>query len=63
MEPIRTQENVERNEKNEERIMKNINKEEDEESKIMRLKFEEILHTLTASAKENIEERERLRKL
>ena len=43
--------------------MKNINKEEDEESKIMRLKFEEILHTLTASAKENIEERERLRKL
>ena len=43
--------------------MKNINKEEDEETKIMRLKFEEILHALTASAKKNIEERERLRKL
>ena len=32
--------------------------EEDDESKIMRLRFEEILHTLTPTTKENIEERE-----
>ena len=37
--------------------------EEDDETKIMRLRFEEILHTLTPTTKENIEQRERLRKL
>ena len=38
--------------------MKNINEEEGEDTKIMRLRFEEILHTLTVSAK-----RERLMKV
>ena len=37
--------------------------EEDDETKIMRLRFEEILHTLTPTTKENIEKRERLMKL
>ena len=37
--------------------------EEDDETKIMRLRFEEILHTLIATTKENIEQRERLMKL
>ena len=32
--------------------------EEDDETKIMRLRFEEILHTLIATTKENIEQRE-----
>ena len=44
-------------------IMENINEEEDEETKIMRFRFEEILHTRKASTKENIEGRERLMKL
>ena len=43
--------------------MENIKEEEDREIRIMRLKFEEILHTLKASKKENIEGRERLMKL
>ena len=38
--------------------MKNINKEKNEETRIMRLRFEEILHTLTATTNENFEERE-----
>ena len=37
--------------------------EEDDETKITRLRFEEILHTLTPTTKENIEQRERLMKL
>ena len=37
--------------------MKNINEEEGEDTKIMRLRFEEILHTLTVSAIENMKER------
>ena len=63
IEPVRSQENVEENENNEEEIMENINEEEDEETRIMRLRFEEILHTLKASTEENIEGRERLMKL
>ena len=63
MKPVRSQENVEEDENNEEEIMENINEEEDEETRIMRLRFEEILHTLKASTKENIEGRERLMKL
>ena len=43
--------------------MENINEEEDEKTRIMRLRFEEILHTLRESTKENIEGRERLMKL
>ena len=34
---------------------------EDEETKFARLKFEEILHTLTTSTKENIKDRKRER--
>ena len=37
--------------------------EEDDETKITRLRFEEILHTLTPTTKGNIEQRERLMKL
>ena len=37
--------------------MKNINEEEGEDTKIMRLRSEEILHTLTVSAIENMKER------
>ena len=61
-EPVTSQENVEENE-NEEEIIENTNEEEEEETRIMRLKFEEILETLKASTKENIEGRERLMKL
>ena len=43
--------------------MENINEEEDEETRIMRLRFEEILHTLEASTKETTEGKERLMKL
>ena len=39
--------------------MENINKEENEENRTMRLRFEETLHTLKASTKENIEAKER----
>ena len=50
------QEKVEENGNNEEEIIENINVKEDEETRIMRLRFEEILHVLTASKKENIED-------
>ena len=43
--------------------MEKINEEDDGKTRIMRLRFEEILHTLKASTKENIEGRERLMKL
>ena len=62
-EPVRSQENVEENENNEDEILENINEEEDGEIRIMRLRFDEILHTLKASTKENIEGRQRLMKL
>ena len=62
IEPVISQENAEENE-NEEEIIENINEEEEEETRIMRLRFEEILQTLKASTKENIEGRERLMKL
>ena len=61
-EPVRSQENVEENE-DEEEIMENINKEEEEETRIMWLRFEEILQTIKASTKENIEGREHQMKL
>ena len=35
---------------------------EDGEARIMRLRFEEVQHTLTPTAKENIEKKERLMK-
>ena len=60
-EPVRSQENVEENE-NEEEIIENINGEEEEETRIMRLRFQKILQTLKASTKENIEGWERLMK-
>ena len=63
IEPVRSQENVEQNENNKEEIMENINEEEYGEIRITTLRFEEILHTLKASTKENIEGRERLIKL
>ena len=55
IEPVRSQENVEENE-NEKEIIENINGEEEEETRIIRLRFEKILQTLKASTKENIEE-------
>ena len=61
--PVRSQENVEDNENNEEEITENIKEEKDEETRIMRLRFEEMLQTLKQSTKENIEGRERLIKL
>ena len=39
--------------------MKKWQREEDKETRFARLRFEEILHALTASTKENIEEKER----
>ena len=48
---VRSHENVEENEDNEEEIMENINEEEEEETRIMRLRFEQILQTLKASTK------------
>ena len=50
--PVRSQENVEN--ENEEEIIENIKDEEEEETTIMRLRFEEILQTLKASTLENI---------
>ena len=43
--------------------MLNINEEEDEATRIMRLRYGEILQTLKASTKENIEGRKRLMEL
>ena len=60
-EPVRSEENVKEKE-NEEEIIENINKEEEEETRIMGLRFEKILQTLKASTKENTEGRERLMK-
>ena len=50
IEPVISQENAEENE-NEEEIIENINEEEEEETRIMRLRFEQILQTLKASTK------------
>ena len=61
-EPVRSQENIKENENGEE-IIENINEEEEEKTRIMRLGFEEILQSLKAFEKEKIEERERLMKL
>ena len=47
IEPVRSQENVDKNE-NEEEIIENINEEENEETRIMRLRFEKMLQTLKA---------------
>ena len=63
IELVKSQENVEENGNNKEEMMENMNEEKDGEIRIMRLRFEEILHTLKASTKENIEGRERLMKL
>ena len=63
IEPVRSQENVEENENNKEEIMEKINEEEDGEIRIKRLRFEEILHALKASTKENIDGRQSLMKL
>ena len=43
--------------------MENINNKEEEDTRITQLRFQEILQTLKASTKENIEGRERLMKL
>ena len=51
IEPVRSLENVGENEINEEEIMGIIKKEENKETRIMRLRFEEILHTLKAFTK------------
>ena len=59
----RSEVNVERNENNERRKLEQANKEEDDETRIMRLRVEDILNTLTPSTKENIEQRERLLKI
>ena len=64
-EPVRSQENIDENENNEEEILENINEveEKDVETRIVRLRFEELLKTLKASTKENIEGREGLMEL
>ena len=54
--PVRVQESIEENKKEEE-IMENINKEEDEETRIMRSRFEEILQS-NIIYKRNIKERD-----
>ena len=54
--PVRVQESIEENKKEEE-IMENINKEEDEETRIMRSRFEEILQS-NIIYKRNIIERD-----
>ena len=43
--------------------MENISKEEEDETRLMQLRFEETLQTLIASTKENTEARELLMKL
>ena len=63
IEQVRIHEKVEENESNEEEIKENINEEEDEEIRIIRLRFEEDLDTVTAFTKENIKEKELLMKL
>ena len=63
IEPVTSKKNVAENENNEKEIMENINEKKDEETRIMRLMFEEILHTLKASTKESNEERERPMKM
>ena len=63
IEQVRIHEKVEENEGNEEEIKENINEEEDEEIRIIRLRFEKDLHTVTAFTKENIKEKELLMKL
>ena len=63
IEQVRIHEKVEENENNDEEIKENINEEEDEEIRIIRLRFEEDLDTVTAFTKENIREKELLMKL
>ena len=63
IEQVRIHEKVEENEGNEEEIKENINEEEDEEIRIIRLRFEKDLHTVTTFTKENIKEKELLMKL
>ena len=63
IEQVRIHEKVEENESNEEEIKENINEEEDEEIRIIRLRFEKDLHTVTAFTKENIKEKVLLMKL
>ena len=63
IEQVRIHEKVEENENNDEEIKENINEEQDEEIRIIRLRFEEDLDTVTAFTKENIKEKELLMKL
>ena len=49
IEQVRIKEIINGNENNEEEIMKNINQEEDKDTRIMKLRFGKILHTLTES--------------
>ena len=63
IEQVRIHEKVEENKNNDEEIKENINEEEDEEIRIIRLRFEKDLHTVTAFTKENIKEKELLMKL
>ena len=64
IEPVRSQEDFKENENNAKESMESIKKEEeDKETRIMRLRFEGILHILKASIKKNIEVREHLVKL
>ena len=63
IEQVRIHEKVEENKNNDEEIKENINEEEDEEIRIIRLRFEEDLDTVTAFTTENIKEKELLMKL
>lgn len=56
IQPIRIKENIEEYENNETETKKNINKENNEDTTSMRLKFEEILYTLYVK---HIKERKR----
>ena len=58
IEQERTEVNGERNENDERKKLEQANEEEDDDTRIMRLTFGDILNTLTPSTKENIEQRE-----
>ena len=64
VEQARIEVNAERNENTERRNSEPSNEEEeDDDTRIMRMRFEDILNTLTPTTKENIAERERLLKI
>ena len=63
IEQERSEINFERNENGERRKLEQANEEEDDDTRNMRLRFEDIFNTLTPSTKENIEQREQMLKI